>query len=271
MHPAILDCLLHLSAAALSTTTTNPSTTKVPTSISTLTIGEVNCEEELYLVAQPSLPTQNGSVLCQYKLPTSNGCKTQVNDLLVKPMKHVTVGNVIDATIASPTLYVLYETQLQVAIAATPPSTFIAPQWHALQRPRRGQVRCQPMAAYVKTQVGGSPWFQLVDSQNSVNALLEHINTSHKAFNAATLPVQVVNRMLELWQTISAQGHGTRVNLLTEGQLENDLGPTGDADMACSAALSALMRVAASENPGMTVTCSAINFLHPLGREVRKS
>lgn len=250
MHPAVLDATLHLSAAALPTNSTKPSVTRVPAGISSLVISNLKHGNTPVPLAQPSKPQQDGAVLCQYKLLAGSVCSVQLSDLLAqeaRPMLSAQPStSAASAQVATSEL--LYETQWQVASAASSAPLGNVPQQpcFALNKPTGGIVGQHVIAAFGKAAFGEVPLSQAGQVQHGLRVLLDHGPQSTGS------SVQSVNAMLELWQSMAAQCQGTSVNILSKAHLGSDLAGINQADPISTAAVSALMRVAAAENPGVS-------------------
>ena len=271
LHPAILDATLHLSAAALPTASSRAAVTRVPASIAALAIRQMKQGAVPSVLAQPSKLRQDASVLCQYKLLTGGACSVQLSDLLAKraQMGSSAQPKTSAASLGDvPASELLYETQWQVDTSAAAAGASIAPQQprFALSRPKRGLTSQHLAAAYGETEPAGAAPSAAAELPHGLCALLAHDGTKDQQ---STGTAQAVSAMLELWQTNAAQCQGKTVSLLTQGQLGSHLVGTAAVDMASSAAVAALMRVAAAENPAISISCMTSDILEASPSEVK--
>ena len=270
LHPTILDATLHLSAAALPTASSQAVVTLIPASIAALAISQMKQGTVAIPLAQPSEPRQDASVLCQYQLLTGGTCSVQLRDLLAKRAQMGKSAQPETSAASSgdvPTSELLYETQWQVDTSAAAAGASIAPQQpcFALSRPKRGLTSRRLAAAYGVRQPAGAGPSAATELQHGLCALLVHDGTKDQQSNGTA---QAVSAMLELWQTHAAQCQGKTVSLLTQGQLGSHPVGTTAVDMASSAAVAALMRVAAAENPAISISCMISDILEALPSEV---
>lgn len=266
LHPAILDATLHLSAAALPTDTTKAAITRVPVGISALSVAHLKQGDVPVPLAQPSEPQRDGSVMCQYKLLTGSKCSLQMRDLLAKqarPLPSAPPGADTQSE-DIPMSELLYETQWQVATSASRGTVPQQPCF-ALTRPVRGSVKERLAAAYGRAATSEAP---VPQARNGLCAVLNPISNSRQRLHGIQPAMKAVTAMLELWQTMSAQCHGKPVSLLTRAQLGTDVAGSHSHDVASRAALSALMRVAAAESPGINIACTTSSPLEALRNEV---
>ena len=269
MHPAILDASLHLSAAAIPNGSSEVAVTRVPVSISALAITASKHGDAPIPLAQPSEPQQDGSVLCQNKLLAGSKCSVQVCDLLAKqagPLPSALTTSVAEADDV-PVSELLYEMQWQTISVASHNLGTQQPRF-ALTRPPAGIGRESFAAAYGRAAPSKVSLLGSSDAHSGLCAVLNPTSSRRQGPRGAGVAVQAVSALLELWQTASAQLHGSPVSLLTKAQLGADLAGSNSVDMASSAAVAALMRVAASENPGMTGHCTTFSPLAPMRHEV---
>lgn len=250
MHPAVLDATLHLSAAALPMNSTKPSVTRVPAGISSLAISNLKHGDIPVPLAQPSKPQQDGAVLCQYKLLAGSVCSVQLSDLLAKEARPEPSAqpDTSAASAQAATSELMYETQWQVASAASSAPSGNVPQQpcFVLNKPTGGIVGQHVIAAFGKAASSEVPLSEAGQVQRGLRVLLGRGPETTKS------SVQSVNAMLELWQSMSAQCQGTSVSILSKAHLGSDLARINQADTTSTAAVSALMRVAATENPGVS-------------------
>ena len=269
MHPALLDACLHLSAAALPAETPEAAITRVPVGVCALTVTELKHGYTPVPLAQPSPPQQDASVLCQYKLLAGSKCSIQLSDLLAKqarPVSSTPVGagaGVEDIPMSE----LLYETQWQVTTAASQRSASQQP-YFALTRPVIGRVQGKLAAAYGRAGPGEVSLSQASHARDGLCALLNPGSSRRQASHGAAAPTQAVSSLLELWQTISVQFLGKTFSLLARAHLGTELAGSDGSDAAARAAVSALMRVAAAENPGTAVVCATSSPLEPMRHEV---
>ena len=250
MHPAVLDATLHLSAAALPTNSTKRSVTRVPAGISSLAISNLKHGDIPVPLAQPSKPQQDGAVLCQYKLLAGSGCSVQLSDLLAKEARPMpsAQSSTSAASAEVATSELLYETQWQVASAAgsARSGNVLQQPCFALNKPTGAIVGQHVIAAFGKVASSEVPLSQAGQVQHGLRVLLDH------GPQTTGSSVRSVNAMLELWQSMAAQCQGTSVSLLSKAYLGSDLAGISQAGTTSTAAVSALMRVAAAENPGVS-------------------
>ena len=266
LHPAILDATLHLSAAALPTNSSEAAVTRVPVGISALSVTDLKQGNVPTPLAQPSGPQRDGSVLCQYKLLAGISCSVHVTDLLAKKASLLPSAP-LGASAGSehiPMSELLYETQWQVTNATSRGAVPQQPCF-ALTRPMRGSVKEELAATYGRANDSQAP---LPQARNGLCAILNPISRSSRKIYGISPPMQAVSAMLELWQTMSAQCHGKSVSLLTKAQLGTDMAGTCSDDVASRAAVSALMRVAAAESPGISIACATSSPLEAMHQKV---
>ena len=269
MHPALLDACLHLSAAALPTETPEAAITRVPVGVSALTVTELKHGHTPVPLAQPSPPQQDASVLCQYKLLAGSKCSIQVSDLLAKqarPMSSKSPGAGVGVE-EIPMSELLYETQWQVTTSASRRSASQQP-YFALARPTTGSVQGQLAAAYGRAKSGEVQLSRSSHAHDGLCALLNPTSSRRQRPRGTTAPTHAVSALLELWQTMSVQCHDRAFSLLTKAHSGTDLAGSSSSDAASRAAVSALMRVAAAENPGIAIACATSSPFEPMHYEV---
>ena len=266
LHPAILDATLHLSAAALPTSTSEAAITRVPTGISALSFAELKQGDTPVPLAQPSGPQRGGSVLCQYKLRAGSKCSVQVRDLLAKQARPLPSAKLGASTGSEdiPMSELLYETQWQVTTSASR-STVPQQACFALTKPMRHSVKEQLAAAFGRAADSEA---QLPLAPNGLCAILNPASSTRHKTHGIRPSMQAVSAMLELWQTMFAQCHDKSVSLLTKAQLSSDAAGSYRDDVAPRAAVSALMRVAAAESPGVNIACTTSDPLEAKRQKV---
>jgi len=263
MHPAVLDATLHLSAAAASTS--SPHRVRVPTSIAALPVPTRAPQGRLTPLATPQTSAADAAITCSFLLAsTATGAVLQLAGLVVKEMPISVPARAAAApklpTQAGPETgtELLYETVWQVSEAARVQlsSSLPAVQQPALHPQAVRRVEGMPLDA---RELDAALAAVSARSQLHINAaeLLRHGLTSAQGSastvaNAAMHGIELLRRHLP-----SASGEAG-LQLVTCGASP----PTGamaghtkqaDAAAASGAALAALMRVVATENPGIRV------------------
>ena len=267
VHPTILDASLHLSAAAVLTDTPEAAVTRVPVGISVLSITDLKQGETCIPLAQPSRPEHDGSVLCQYRL-LAGSCSIQVSDVLAKKARPLSSALLHAPGVADMIMSeLLYEKEWQVTTLASRSSVPQQP-YFALTGPIAGVAKKGFVAAYGQVAPNDALLSRTALGCTGLCALLNPFRGRCQGLQAIGAPVQAAIALLELWQTMSTQCLGKAVSLLTTAHHSTDLAGSNSCDVASAAAASALMRVAAAENPGIDIACVTCSALTPMRYEV---
>jgi len=274
MHPALLDATLHLAAAAAPWPTQGASAgpTRVPVGAAAFAAAGAGARGgALFPAALPSAPAADGSAVCEYALAGPGGPVATVHGLLTRALptpaaKPPAVGSARSADRHAAAL----------EEASQPASLLYEPEWQAhapLPPPagRPGPPR-PPRAATFDLGRGLRPRGAPARSRGPpALAAACRVDVVLGATAADALPAAAaVARALEAWHCAAAAAPSA-VTLLTAGAspavAPQPAGP-GRAPAAAGAALWALARVAAAENPGIRVSGSERS---PLSGRARRS
>lgn len=256
LHPALTDATLHLSAAALpaaSTSSAKGGTTRVPSGLAAILVTPLGSCAAIFPVAQPQAPAADGSVLCSYRMASAQGSCLQLCDLLAKelaPMPAAQRGE--SAALDSvPESELLYETQWQAATSSLAGPSHSADALFALGEAVPGDSPTGvPLKGYMgkrREQEGLAGRFLALPAKSA--KVTAQLGAAERG-NA----IGVVSRMLQLWQVTAPRLAGGALHLITPGVGQSAAG-SGEGGVA-AAALAALMRVAAAENPSVSITGS---------------
>ena len=253
LHPALTDAMLHLSAAALPTVHDSASKgpTRVPSGLEALLVTPLHGAGQIFPVAQPQAPSQDGSVLCSYRMASAHGCSLQLCDLLAKELAPMpVVEKASQAAVEEvPESELLYETQWQ-AVGSLPVDTVAHSADAVFALGEADSVVGVPTAAYSSKRQGAAGADDCFAAIPASSATVSATLGASQADNAAA----AVTRMLQLWQQAAPKLSGGSLHLTVPLATES-LARGGGSDVA-AAALQALVRVAAAENPGMSVSAS---------------
>lgn len=275
LHPALTDATLHLSAAALPIATdAKAGPTRVPSGLAAIQAHPLQKgAATVHPAAQPRPPMSDGSVLCNYSMSSAHGCSLQLVDLLAKELGPMPASSQpSDATSTAavaqdlPESELLYETQWQAVGSFQADAAPNADVLFALEgiSPGAGSAGL-PTAAYSSKrtkQLGsyGSRFPALPARSARVTAQLG----GRGGGNA----IAAVTRMLQLWQQAAPCLAGGALHLIAPGTTDS-AGGNGQGAAAAAAAVAALLRVAAAENPSVSVTGSELALATPaLGQKV---
>ena len=264
LHPALLDAMLHLSAAALPPAAADgaakPGATRIPAGLASVLSERVAARcQSLFPLAQPGAPAAGSAVLCNYKLLAAGAgpCPLQLDGLLAKEAgpglaARAPVSTAARADEDVPASELLYEAQWQAVSSLAAPGASPATgrdSVFALGRPGRSTG----LTGHMLCSSGGqSPALAFPALPAKAAKITAHLS-GHASEDAAAA---AVTHMLELWQRAEPNLAGGALTLATLGSS----GRGGDAmagpgrGAAVGAALWALARVAASENPGVAVS-----------------
>jgi hypothetical protein len=166
-----------------------------------------------------------------------------------------------------PASELLYETQWQVDTPAAAGGASILPHQpcFGLSRHKRGLTSRRLAAVYGERRAAGAAPSATNELQHGMCALLAHDGTKDQQSHGTA---QALSAMLELWQRNAGYCQGKTVSLLVQGHLGSHPVSTAALDMAPGAAVAALMRVAAAENPAISISCMISNILNASPSEV---
>jgi len=263
MHPAVLDATLHLSAAAASASA--PQRVRVPISLTVLSVPIRAPQGRLTPFATPQTAAADRAITCSFLLSsTATGAVLQLDGLVVKEMPMSVPARPAAATTrlmeAGPGTIteLLYETVWQVSEAARVQlsSSLPAVQQPALHPRAVRQVEGMPLDASkfdAALAAVGAPTQLHIDAAT----LLRH-GSSGAQGSASTVATAAMHGIELLRRHLPSGNGGAGLQLVTCGASPPTsamAGHTreGEAAAASGAALAALMRVAATENPGIRV------------------
>ena len=265
LHPALLDATLHLSAAALPPAGNGPAKTGgtlVPAGLGAILTSRLpaGCPR-VAPIAQPSAPDEaDGSALCSYQLLLPGaGCALDLCNLLAKQLMPVAAvppqqAAAVEDVLASE---LLYETQWEAVHAErrTGSPLLEAGSTFELGRPARGSARRDHRlrGGGAASRAGEFPALR-----GKPAALTASFCGGGSAPYLAGSAAGAAARMLELWQRAAPDLAGGSLLLATYGVANQEqsagAGRGGDGSAAAGAALWALARVIASENPSVAVS-----------------
>ena len=256
LHPALTDATLHLSAAALPAAGDGPAKgpTRVPSGLAAILVSPLHGCTTAFPVAQPQPPSADGSVLCSYRMASSQGCSLQLCNLLAKELAAAPVAAPVRESAALdgvPEAELLYETQWQAVGSSTAGPLQSADAVFALgEAVPRDSPTGIPIMGYMgkRRELDGSS-----GSFSDLPARSARVTAQLRAAQGGNV-VGTVSRMLQLWQKAAPRLAGGALHLITPGAAHSAAG-TPEGGVA-AAALAALMRVAAAENPGVSITGS---------------
>ena len=265
LHPALLDATLHLSAAALPPAGSTPATTGatlVPAGLGAILATRLasGCQC-IAPVAEPRAPEADGSTLCSYKLLPGAGCALDLCDLLAKklPAAAAVVSPAAHQTAPAedvPASELLYETLWEAVHAEHQAGSPLGGTGSVFElgRPARGSARAGHRLCSGSTASSRAAAFPaLRQKPAALTASFSGSRPEAPAAGAAT-------RMLELWQRAAPDlASGGALALATQGAVAQEhcagAWPIGTGNgAAAGAALWALARVIASENPSVAVS-----------------
>lgn len=255
LHPALTDATLHLSAAALPTAHDSASKgpTRVPSGLEALVVTPLRGAGQAFPVAQPQVPSQDGSVLCSYRMASAQGCALQLCDLLAKELAPMPVDKASQAPVEEvPESELLYEMQWQ-AVGISPADEMADSADAVFSLGEEVSVDSPvgvPTAAYSSKKQGAEDADECFSAIPARSAKVTAKLGASQADNAAA----AVSRMLQLWQQAAPRLSGGSLHLSVPLVTES-LARGCRSDVA-AAALQALVRVAAAEYPGTSVTAS---------------
>ena len=282
-HPAILDATLHLAAAAAPAAgerRRRSTHVYVPVGAAALAGAGVRAQGgALYPAAHPQALALDGSTACDYRLAGQTSATVNIQGLITRALPAVALqqaaagdeqaalyshGRTAPAAGSSAAERALQE-------ASEPGNLLYEPQWQATAPL---QPHTAPHAAAARVDLAGS-WRPLRSQQGiSGNpppppAKASIVMCLGAGQSAAALPVSIVlARALEAWQSTAPATSGGSVRLLTVGAAPAAAPhvPHARVSAAAGGALWALLRVAASENPGIRVSGADLNALAASGR-----
>ena len=282
IHPAVLDATLHLAAAAASAAGSGDAAapTRVPVGAAALAGASIGAGEgALFPVALPRAPALDGSTACDYCLAGQSSATANIQGLITRALPAA-----VPRQAAAGQGHALPHRRGEAAPAAgsnaaeralqeasAPRNLLYEPQWQATAPL---QLHMPPHAAAVRFNLAGSwrPRQGRLGSGGSSRPLPAKASLEIRfraGFRAPALPVGVVlARALEVWQRTAPTLSGGSARLLTGGALHGagPQLPQARGSAAASGALWALLRVAASENPGVRVLGGNLSALAADGR-----
>ena len=276
-HPAVLDATLHLAAAAApaSGSGRGAAPTHVPVGAAAVVgLGVGARGGALYPTAHPLALELDGSAACDYRLAGQAGATVDIQGLITRALVTAVLQQAA-AGVESASPYRQGRTapaaggsaaERALQAASSPGNLLYEPQWQA-RSPL--QPRTAPHAAAVRVDLAGS-WRPRRSQQGSSSSLPRLPAKADmeirfiKGTPAAALPVGVVlARALEAWQSATPALSGGSARLLTVGAAPAAApqAPHARVGAAAGGALWALLRVAASEYPGIRVSGSNLSAL----------
>ena len=259
MHPALLDATLHLAAAAVPRPAqgASPGPTRVPVGAAAFAAAGAGAHGgALFPAALPLAPAADGSAVCEYALAGPGGAVAAVHGLLTRTLPAPTAQPSAAGSVRSADRHAAALEQ-----ASQPASLLYEPEWQAhtpLAPPAsRPDPLRPPRAATFDLARGLRPRGAPAHARGSPALTAAcHVDIVLGASAAASLPAAaVVARALEAWHCAAAAAPSA-VTLLTAGAspaAAPQPAGSGRAPAAAGAALWALARVAAAENPGIRV------------------
>ena len=266
LHPAVADATLHLSAAAAQTS--SPQRTRVPTGLTALSVPARAPQGRLTPLATPAPAAADGSIMGSYLLASAAaGAVLQLDGLVIKEMP-VSVparpAAAVEAAAADRTpaaaTDILYETVWQASEAArvhrSLPSA-AAQQSQSTLHPRA--VRQDGSVPLDHTELSAAQLAVSADGQLhiDVGTMLRQDPGDAQGL-ASTVATATMHGIELLRRYLPNSGARAGLHLGTCGASSANGTSAGHPSssathaVAC-AALAALMRVAATENPGLTV------------------
>ena len=260
MHPAVLDATLHLSAAAASASASQR--VCVPTSLAALSVPARAPQGRLTPLATPQTTAADAAITCSFLLSsTAAGAVLQLAGLLIKEMP-VSVPARPTAAVATtpepqPATDLLYETVWQVSEAARMLSSSPPAMQQPVVHPRT--VRYIEGIPPDTSEIDAALTAVSAHSQLQIDAarlLRRGLTSAHGS--ASTVAIAAMHCIELLRRHLPLANDGAGLQLVTCGASP----PTstmaghrheGEAAAESGAALAALMRVAATENPSLRI------------------
>ena len=259
MHPSILDATLHLSAAAAAPEAAQR--IRVPSSLATLRIPLQAPQGSLTPLATPLPAAADGSVTCSFSLSSAAAGALQLCSLVIKempvPVRPRQAAKEDSAPALAPaTAQLVYEAVWQASKAArggADQPTALQP--HTILHPRA-------LRREDKLPLGASLGTEAVPSLSAHEELCIDALTMLRAAGRDSVAMAVAaaaTHVLELLRRcLPAASTGATLRLLTHGASPANGSASGDAvtresNAAAGAALAAIMRVVATEHPGIRV------------------
>ena len=276
-HPAVLDATLHLAAAAAPASGSGggAAPTHVPVGAAALVGAGVGARGgALYPTAHPLALELDGSTACDYRLAGQTSATVNIQGLTTRALPTAVLQQAA-AGVESASPYRQGRTapaaggsaaERALQEASSPGNLLYEPQWQA-RSPL--QPHTAPHAAAVRVDLAGS-WRPRRSQQGSSSSLPRLPAKADmeirfiKGTPAAALPVGVVlARALEAWQSAPPALSGGSARLLTVGAAPTAApqAPHARVGAAAGGALWALLRVAASEYPGIRVLGANLSAL----------
>ena len=264
MHPAVLDATLHLSAAAAPSSASQR--VRAPTSLAALSVPARAPQGRLTPLATPQSAAADAAITCSFLISSpASGAILQIAGLVVKDMPvpvparpAAAAKNVAEPAGFRPATNLLYETVWQVSkTAGVQLSSSLPARQQTALRPRAvRQVEGMPLdAAAVATALTAVS----ARSQLHIDAadLLRHGRADAQGA-ASTVATAVMHGIELLRRHLPSANGGAGLRLATRSASPPTRAIAGltkhaEAAAASGAALAALMRVAATENPSMEV------------------
>ena len=272
MHPSLMDATLHLLAAALFNRDSKPATTMLPVGMDAIACSGIALKDQALSIAQPSSNYSKQSVLCQYKMFSNQYHIMHIKDLIAREAK--TFGNPkhmhTSDKFVVPSSKLLYELHWQVEKPkhSCLVHNITVSNGEYLKQFESVHLIHQPdgLCMQHKQQSNQSSSCQSDHLRDDDGAKLECNKAEIKSSEPVIATMQLVNRLLQIWQNMSAEWQYKQVILITRRHLGTYMARADSSDYVHEA-FAALMRVAAAENPNMQIACLTTDLM---AKPVRK-
>ena len=272
MHPLLMDATLHLLAAALFNRDSKPATTTLPVGMDAIACSGIALKDQALSIAQPSSEYSNNSVLCQYKMFSNQYHIMHIKNLLAREAK--IFGNPkhkhTSDEFVFPSSKLLYELHWQVE---KPKHSCLVhnisvSNGEYLKQFESVHLIHQPDGLWTqhKQHPTQSSSRQSDHIRDDNGAALECNKAEIKSSEPVIATMQLVNRLLQIWQNMSAEWQYKQVMLITRRHFGTYMARADSSDYVHEA-FAALMRVAAAENSNMQIACLTTDLM---AKPVRK-